>query len=148
MSYEEKNITISLVNSLLILGFYVVNMVQIYQQEVLDSVAIFTLWASVIILAIVTSIISSILTYIVLEIIRTIATQEEEQHFADERDKLIALKGTRNAYFIFSIGALLAMGSLIFNKNPMVMFSALTFCFFFADILGDISKIYLYRRGA
>ena len=53
MSYQEKNITVSLVSHLLILGYYVINVLQMLQGEGLVSNRLFSLSAIVIIAAII-----------------------------------------------------------------------------------------------
>lgn len=149
MSYQEKNITVSLVSTLLILGYYLANMFQMYQDGGLVAVRVFRLWAIVIVAGIIVNIVSSILTNIVLSIVHAIKTrmEEEERFIEDERDKLIGLKGMRVSYIAFSIGVLLAMLTFVFGQPPLVMFSLIIFFSLVAEIIGDISQIYRYRRG-
>jgi hypothetical protein len=149
MSYQEKNITVSLVSHLLILGYYVANVYQMLQAGGLVSTQLFSLWAIVIVAAIIINITASILTNIVLAIVYAIKTKSDksERFIEDERDKLIGLKGMKVSYIIFSVGVLLAMFSLVLGQPPLVMFSLIIFSGIVAEILGDISKIYLYRRG-
>jgi hypothetical protein len=149
MSYQEKNVTVSLVSTLLILGYYLANMFQMYQDGGLVAARVFRLWAIVIVAGIIVNIISSILTNIVLSIVHAIKTrtEEEERFIEDERDKLIGLKGMRVSYITFSIGVLLAMLTFVFGQPPLVMFSLIIFFSLVAEIIGDISQIYRYRRG-
>ena len=149
MSYQEKNTTVSFVSHLLILGYYLLNWFHMYQAGGLNADRVFRLWAIVIIAAIIVNIVSTILTNIVLSIVHAIKTQskEEERFIEDERDHLIDLKGTRVSYVSFSIGVLLAMLTFAFGQPPLVMFSLLIFAGIFAQITGDLSQIYLYRRG-
>ena len=149
MSYQEKNITVSLVSTLLILGYYLANVFQMYQDGGLVAVRVFRLWAIVIVAGIIVNIVSSILTNIVLSIVHAIKTrmEEEERFIEDERDKLIGLKGMRVSYIAFSIGVLLAMLTFVFGQPPLVMFSLIIFFSLVAEIIGDISQIYRYRRG-
>ncbi len=53
MSYRESNITVSCVSYLLVLGYYLVNWLRMYQEEGLNSSEIFLLWVIVIIATIV-----------------------------------------------------------------------------------------------
>ena len=149
MSYQEKNITVSLVSTLLILGYYLVNVFQMYQDGGLIADRVFRLWAIVIVAGIIVNIVSSILTNIALSIVHAIKTktEEEERFIEDERDKLIGLKGTRVSYITFSIGVLLAMLTFVFGQPALVMFSLIIFFSLVAEIVGDISQIYRYRRG-
>jgi hypothetical protein len=149
MSYQEKNITVSLITYILILGFYLVNLFQMYQEGGLVSTRLFNLWAIVIIAGILVNIISSILTNIVLSIVHAIrtGTGESERFIADERDKLIELKGVRASYISFSIGVLVAMLTFVFGQPPLVMFSLIIFFSLVGEIIGDMAQIYLYRKG-
>jgi hypothetical protein len=149
MSYQEKNITVSLVSQIMILGFYLANWFQMYREEGLNSAKVFVLWGVVIVAAIIVNIAGSILTNIVLSIVHAIKTKgnEEERFIEDERDKLIELKGIKVSYITFSIGVLLAMLTFVFGQPPLVMFSLLILFSFVAEIIGDISQIYRYRRG-
>lgn len=148
MSYQERNITVSLMSSILISGFYAVNVLRMNQTGGFNPTNVFSLWATIIVLSIITNIVSTILTQIVLTILHTIRTREEESFIEDERDQLIALKGTRNSYLVFSLGVLFAMLTLVLNMSPLVMFILLTFAGLAAQIIGDLSRLYFYRRGA
>ncbi|MBE0670341.1 MAG: hypothetical protein IH588_07120 [Anaerolineales bacterium] len=131
------------------MGFYLVNVFKMVQAGELVSNSLFKLWAVVIITTIAVNIFASILTNILLSILHAIRTRsnEEEQFIEDERDKLIGLKGTRSSYITFSIGVLLSMLTFVFGQPPLVMFSMIVFFSIVAEIVGDISQIYLYRRG-
>ncbi len=150
MSYQEKNTTVSLITYILILGFYLVNLFQMYLQEGGPvSTRLFSLWAIVILATIIVNIFASILTNIVLSIVHAIKTRtnESERFIADERDNLIELKGVKASYITFSIGVFLSMLTFVFGQPPLVMFSLIIFFSIAAEIIGDISQIYLYRRG-
>ena len=149
MSYQEKNITVSLVSYLLIMGYYLVNLFQMLQGGGLVSTKLFSLWALVISATIIVNIIASILTNIVLTIVEAIKAQkyDEPRFIADERDKLIELKGIRSSYVTFSIGVLVSVLAFAFGQPPLMMVSMIIFFAIAAEIIGDISQIYLYRRG-
>ena len=149
MSFQEKNIAVSLVNFVLILGFYLVRVFQLIQSESFNSTNVFRLWGLIIALAIVVTIILTILTHIGSGIIRAIKTKEEPdiEDIEDERDQLIDLRGTKVTYFVFSIGVFLSMLTFVFGQPPLVMFSSLIFFGLVAQIIGDISRLVLYRRG-
>ncbi|HEX2997648.1 MAG TPA: hypothetical protein VHP14_22685 [Anaerolineales bacterium] len=149
MSYQEKNITVSLVSGLLIGGYYLVSLLQMYQEGDLVSTRVFSLCAIVIVATIIVNIISSILTNIILSIVHAIKTRtnENERFIEDERDKLIELKGVQASYITFSIGVLLSVLAFAFGQPPLLMVSLIVLAGIVAEIIGDISQIYLYRRG-
>ena len=149
MSYRETNIFVSLTSNLIVLGYYLVNWLRMYQGDGLDSSKVFRLWAVVIVTTIVLNILGNILTNVVLSIIHAIKTQTDEQprFIEDERDKLIELKGMRVSYITFAIGVFLAMLTFVFGQPPLVMFSLIIFFSITAEIIGDIFQLYSYRKG-
>jgi voltage-gated potassium channel Kch len=150
MSFQEKNITVSLANFSLILGVYLLRVFQMIQGGSFTSTNVFRLWGIVIALAIIVTIFATILTHIVSAIIQAIKTGEENpkvEDLADERDKVIDLRGTKITYFVSSIGVFLSMLTFALGQPPLVMFTLLIFFGVLAQIIGDISRLYLYRRG-
>ena len=150
MSFQQKNITVSFVNFTLILVFYLVRLFQLIQGGNFNSTNVFRLWGIVIVLAVVVTVAATVLTHIVTTIIEVIRTGDEDpkiEDFEDERDKLIDLRGTRVTYFVSSIGSLLAMLTFVLGQPPLVMFSLLILSGVVAQVVGDISRLYLYRRG-
>jgi hypothetical protein len=114
-----------------------------------NSTNVFRLWGIVIVLAILVTIFATILTHIVSAIIQAIKTKKEPdiEDIADERDQLIDLRGTKVTYIASSIGVFLSMLTFAFGQPPLVMFTLLIFFGVVAQIIGDISRLYLYRRG-
>ncbi len=150
MSFQEKNVTVSLVNFTLILGFFLIRLFHMIQNETFNSTSLFRLWGIIIVLAVIVTIAATILTHIVSVIIQAIKTGEENpqvEDLEDERDKLIDLRGTKVTYFISSIGVFLAMLTFALGQPPLVMFTLLIFFGVVAQIIGDISRLVLYRRG-
>jgi hypothetical protein len=150
MSFQEKNITVSLVNFSLILGYFLIRLFQMIQGGSFTPANVFRLWGIIIALAIVVTIFATILTHIVSAIIHAIKTGEERpdtEDIEDERDQLIDLRGTKITYFVSSIGVLLSMLTFVFGQPPLVMFTLLILSGVVAQIIGDISRLYLYRRG-
>lgn len=150
MSFQQKNITVSLVNFVLILGFYLLRVVQLVQNENFTSTSVFWLWGIIIVLAIFVTIAATILTHIVsliIEVIRTGNENPDIEDFEDERDQLIDLRGTKLTYSVSSLGVFLAMLSFVLGQPPLVMFSLLIFFGVVAQIVGDITRLWLYQRG-
>ncbi len=149
MSYQEKNVTVSLAAHLFIAGYYLFNVNRMLQGGGLAAGELFSLWAVVIITAILVTIFGNILANIILSIVHAIRTggEEPERFIEDERDKLIDLKGSRVSYIIFSIGVLGAMLTFVFGQSPLVMFSLIILASITAEIAGNIAQIILYRRG-
>jgi len=150
MSFQQKNIAVSLASFTLILGFFLFRVVQMTLNDSFISTSVFWLWGITIGLGIVVTIIGTILTHIVSTIIEAIQTGNKDpkvEDFEDERDQLIDLKGTKVAYLVFSIGTFLSMLTFVFDQPPLVMFTLLISFGLVAQIVGDISRLVLYRRG-
>ncbi|MFO7583811.1 MAG: hypothetical protein R6W69_03695 [Anaerolineales bacterium] len=150
MSNRKNAITVSLISTLLILGYYLINIFLMYQKGGLNSEEVFRLWAIVVIASIVLNIAGNILTNIVLNIVHAIKTnsKEEVRLLEDERDRLIELKGARVSYIVSSIGVLLAMLSFVLGQPALVMFSLIIFFALIAEIIGDLSQFYFDQKGA
>ena len=150
MSYQEKNITVSLVTSSLIMAFFAIRIFQLVQSETFIATNVFRLWGIVIALTIIATIVATILTHIGSAIFQAIQSGGEEpkiEDLEDERDKLIDLRGTRVTYIAASIGVFLAMLTFVLGQPALGMFTLLIFFGILAQIIGDISRLVLYRRG-
>lgn len=147
MSYQEKNVIVSLVTTVLIAGFYGVNLLRMMQAGEPNPTEVYTLFGVVVVVSILANIASSILTNIVFAIIGYLRTQEEEEFFMDERDKLIELTGSRNGYYVFGLGVFIAMLTLILGMEPLVMFNLIVVSGFSAEVVNNLTQLYLYRRG-
>ena len=150
MSFQQRNVIVTLVNFSLILGFLVTRVLLLIAGGNFDSTQVFRLWGIVIVVAVFVTIFATILTHIVYAIIQAIRTGEQNpklEDFEDERDQLINLRGTRVTYLVSSIGAFLSMLTFVLGQPPLVMFTLLIFSGVVAQIVGDLSRLYLYRRG-
>ena len=132
------------------MGVYLIRMFQMIQGGSFNSNNLFRLWGIIIILAVVVTIFATILTQIVSAIIQAIKTGEEKptlDDIQDERDQVIDLRGTKITYLVSSIGVFLSMLTFVFGQPPLVMFALLIFFGVLAQIIGDVSRLALYRRG-
>ncbi len=149
MSYQEKNITVSLVSHLFILAYYLINLFPIIQSGEWIASKLYGLWAIVIGVNILVTIIGTIMTNILLTIVEAIRSQkyEDPRYITDERDHLIELKGIRVSYVTFSVGVLISVFAFIFGQPPLMMISLIFVFSILAEIIGDIAQIILYHRG-
>ena len=150
MSFQQRNVIVTLVNFSLILAFLVIRVVLMVAGGSFNPTQVFRLWGIVIVLAVFVTIFATTLTHIVYAIIQAIRTGEQNsklEDFEDERDQLINLRGTRITYLVSSIGAFLSMLTFVLGQPPLVMFTLLIFSGVVAQIVGDLSRLYLYRRG-
>ena len=147
MSYQEKRSIVSIISSLLIFGIYSMYVFRKYQEGGHVLANDLSFWATAFLILIPVSIAANIIMHIVFYIINTIATNECEPSITDERDKLIELKATRNSHWIFVFGFFLAMGSLVLNMPPAVMFIVIAVSGLVSSIVDDLSQLHYYRRG-
>jgi len=141
---------VSLVTFILILGLYLIRIFQLLQTDSFISTNVFRLWGIIVVLATVATIVLTILAHIGSAIFQVIKTGDQNpkiEDIQDERDKLIDLRGTQITYVASSLGVLVAMLTFVFGQPPLVMFSLLIFFGLLAQIIGDISRLLLYRRG-
>jgi len=150
MSYRKISISVSLVSTLLIMGYYLLNLIPMFQQGDLISERVFRLAAIVIIASIVLNIAGNILAHIVINIVHAIQTQSEKEvrMIEDERDKLIGLKGTQVSYIVFSLGVLASMLTFVFGQPGLVMFSLIIIFSLLAEIIGNLSQFYFDSQGS
>lgn len=150
MSFKEKNIVVSLLNFILILLFYCIRIFQMNQNETFNSENVFPLFGIVVFLAIAVTLLAIILTHLLPIVIKYIRTGEKQSRFddlEDERDKMIDLRGTQLTYTVSSLGSFIAMLAYVYGQSALVMFTLLIFFGVLAQIMGDISRLLLYRRG-
>jgi len=146
MTYQEKKSIVSLISAILIFGSYSLYMYPRFPGGGLESET-FRYWGTFVLILTLISIIAHIIISIIFNIVFRITTREKEPTFADELDKLIDLKANRNSFFVFIVGFLLAMGSLVIYQPSQVMFIILITSGFISDVTGSITKLYHYRRG-
>lgn len=147
MTYQEKKSIVSLVSAILIFVAYSAFKYTRYPEGGLESTEAFRYWGSFVLVLTLVSIIAHIVISIMFNIVFRITTGEKEPTFADELDKLIELKAHRNSFFVFVLGFLLAMGSLVVDQPIQTMFVILIGSGFISDVTGSVTKLYHYRKG-
>lgn len=147
MSYQEKRSLVSLAGTLLISALYGVFIYQRYPAGSPESGEVFKFWGSALLLFVPVQVVFKVILYVLLSVINTIATREEEPEITDEMDRLIELKSVRNFCYVFMIGFFLSMGVLVVELAPSLMFLILLITFVVCGAVLDVSTFYFYRRG-
>lgn len=147
MSYQEKQSVLSLINTLLIFGFYTLFVYNRYVAGSPEIINDFSFWGKAFLILIPFTIVIHIVMQILFAIFNNIVGNEEAPTKMDEMDKLIELKSIRISHWIFITGFFSAMGSMAFGMNPSMMFILLISFGFLAGVVSDIAKIYFYRKG-
>lgn len=147
MYHKEKQILVTLINTIVILASY---SLYVYYKYIIgnpDIINDFKFWGKAFLILIPITIVAQIIIHIIFTIVNKIITNEDLSTISDERDKLIELKAIRIAHWIFTAGFLMAMGSQAFGMQTYVMFFLLLFSGFAASIVSEIAKLYFYRKG-
>jgi uncharacterized membrane protein len=147
MSYQVKQNIVNILSGVLITAFYALIILQRHQEGRFNLKEDFDTWGVIFLIYIGVSIVARIIIQIVFHIINAIATREEKVPVTDERDKLISLKATRNSYYVFSSGFVLAVMSLAIGMPVYGIFIAFVATGLLAEITDNGSQIYYYRKG-
>lgn len=149
MSFQEKNIVVTLTNFSLILAFYLFRIFQMVQSNTFTDTNLFRLWGIIALLAVIGTIVATIFTHIVGGIVHKVKTNEDPhiEDIQDERDQMIELKGTKVAYTFSSCGVALAMLTFVFGQPALVMFALIIFFGVLAQVIADLWRLNLYRKG-
>jgi hypothetical protein len=147
MGQQEKQSIVSMIGSVLVIGFYSMYIYRNYLSADLDLLNDFQFWGKSFLYLIPIGIVVQIVIHIVFAIANRIITGEDMSDFSDERDKLIELKSIRISHWIFILGFMVAMGSLALGMKPYVMFIALISGGFLASLASEVAKIIYYRKG-
>ncbi len=147
MTYHERRALASLLSAVVMALVYSVYVLQRFPTGNPYSADVFRFWGLVFLIFIPVSIAVNIAIQIVVSMAHAMATREKDTPLSDERDRLIQLRATRNAIYVFMVGFLLAMGSLAIGMPPSVMFIVLIVSGVVTEIVGALSQLYFYRRG-
>jgi hypothetical protein len=148
MSAHERQAIVSMLTTLLLAVFFVGYLLPRYPAGNPYAPEVFHFWGLAFVVLVPVSIVANITVTIVFSMVYAMATREKASSFADERDKFIELSALRNALFVFITGFSLAMGSLAIGRPPSVMFIVLMGSGYGAGLVGNVSQLYLYRKGS
>ena len=147
MSYQERRSIVNLISAILITVLYSAYMIQRYPQGNPYSIEVFRFWGAFFLILIPVSIVARIIVYIIFAILNAIVTRQEELPITDERDKVIETKANLVSGYVFILGFILAVGSLVIDMPPAVMFTILLLSGLLSEVISDVSQFYYYRRG-
>jgi hypothetical protein len=148
MSAHERQAVVSLLTTLLVAAFFVGSVLPRYPAGNPYAPAVFHFWGLAFVVLVPVSIVANIAVSIVFSVVYAMATRQKASSFADERDKFIELRALRISLYVFTAGFSLAMGSLAIGMPPSVMFIVLMGAGYGSGLVGNISKLYLYRQGS
>ncbi|MCF8368295.1 MAG: hypothetical protein K9G76_04575 [Bacteroidales bacterium] len=147
MSYNEKENYINIFSGLIITAIFAWIVYQKHLTENMDLTSDFKTWGVLFLIFMGVSIVARIIIYIIFHIINAIATREQDIPISDERDKLIKLKGTRNAHYAFTSSFICAFILLAIGMPVYGMFIAFIVSGILSEIVDNGSQIYYQRKG-
>ena len=148
MVYHEKQNYVNIFSGILITAVFALIVYNKQMSGTIDLTGDYRLWGYLLLIFVGVSVIARIIIQIVFHIINVIVTREEDVPKKDERDRMIALKATRNAYYSLSF-VLLTMIVLLALGAPMnAVFIAFIIGGLITEIIENSSQIYYYRRSS
>ncbi len=148
MTYHEKRALTTMTSSVLITAAYSVYLFQRYLAGGAGNLNDPHFWGKAFLIFIAVSIVANILISMVFHIIYYLTEKEEGPQFSDERDKLIELKGSRIALWVFSFGVILSMVTQVLDLPLYVMFVTLVYSGLVSSVSDELTQFVLYRRGS
>lgn len=147
MYYQEKKSIINIISTLLIYGIYYWVVYQEYEAGTMTHTEELQFWGKTLLLIIPIAIAGKIVIHIVFTITNKLVTKEDYPKFEDERDKIIALTSTRNAFIVFGFGFLGALGVIAYGMPMRSMFTFMIVAGVLSDVCDNLSQLYFHRKG-
>ncbi|MBZ0269203.1 hypothetical protein K8I85_13700 [bacterium] len=134
LSFHEKSLWLMLLSLLGVFGFYFGAVVAPGSTNVeAEHVAAFV--SGLVILVLI-----QIAGHVVIAVV-------DRHHDTDERDRAIALKGTRNAAYVLSTGVFLTLCTALLTDGNFVFTHVLLASWVLAQLVEIGSQLVLHRRG-
>ena len=135
LSFQEKSLWLMLASLVAVFGFYF--------WAVLPSPAVDVMPNQMgpFIVAVVALVVVQVVGHIVIAI-------ADRRTATDERDRLIGLKGTRNAGYVLATGVFFALCTALATRGNFIFCHVLLGSWVAAQLVDIASQLYYYRRGA
>lgn len=152
MLYQEKKTIATLLSGVLVLAAYAIYVLQKLKSGDLGLETGLKGWASAMLVFIGVGVAATIVILIVFHIINAVVQEvrheeAEDPSVEDEMDKLIALKATRNSYFLVGAGFVASLVLLVLRQSPVVMLNVLFVSFNLGGLCDGFFQLYFYRKG-
>ena len=135
LSFREKSLWLMLFSLVGVFGFYFVTVLPPDSDDVMPhQVVVFAL-------AVVLLVVAQVVGHALI----AVAGRRTE---TDERDRLIELKGTRNAAYVLATGIFLALCAALLTRGNFVFTHVLLGFWVLAQLVEIGSQLVLHRRGA
>ncbi|WP_304235717.1 hypothetical protein [Jiulongibacter sediminis] len=150
---KERNIYVTVSSTILIFAGYLFKMNGYYQEGLLEGAEglQFTGKSILILIGVMAgaNIVFNILGTIGFTIKDSVQNKDCKpgQLIEDERDKIIELKGMQVSYAVFGAGLILSLIALTMGWAAPVVIIMIIGSLVLAEIIGNIKKLFHYRRG-
>jgi hypothetical protein len=141
MSFREKSAWISFVVILVAFGAYFVSI----SGDLTGTMSIAD--HALALTGLVALIIAITIVEAAAHIVVAVRSPAEAQSGRDEREKVIALKATRPAFYVLMSGVWLALGVVVVGGGVWALVQATLFAVWVAELTRFGTEIYYYRRG-
>jgi len=147
MSIQEKKAVFNIISSVLIIGGFLYYTFVMHAAENLPLQDDVQFWAKFMLTFMVVTIVLKIIIHIFFHIFLTMAHKDEDVEFEDEYDKRIEMKSDRNGNYFFMVGFVCSFIPVAMGEPVYWMFLIMLISGFTGGTLGDLWKLYYYRRG-
>ena len=147
MSLQEKKAIFNIITSLLIVGGFVYYTFGLHAAENLPLQDDVQFWAKFMLTFMVVTIVFKIAIHIIFHIFLAATHKDEEIDFEDEYDKRIEMQSDRNGNYFFIVGFICSFIPVAMGEPVYWMFIIMLISGMVGGTLGDVWKIYYYRRG-
>ncbi len=135
LSFQEKSLWVMFAGLTASFGFYFANVLPMHAIDVMpQQIVLFAV-------AVVALVITQIVGHAVIAI-------ADRRTVTDERDRLIALKGTRNAGYVLASGVFFALCAALLTPGNFIFTHLLLAFWVLAQLVEIGSQLLLQRRGA
>lgn len=135
LSFREKSLWLMLASLIAAFGFYFMTVLPAKTADVMPhQIFLFAL---------------AIALLVIMQVVghAVIAIADRRTH-TDERDRLIELKGTRNAAYVLATGVFLSLCAALVTRGNFAFTHVLLAFWVLAQLVQIGSQLYLQRRGA
>jgi len=142
MSFREKSAWITFILLLVVFGFYFASVADQLIRPLHPHPDFFVLFVVLFVVLLV----AIVLMEIVLHIIAAIRSPADANAPQDERERLIALRAKRPAFFVLMAGVFLSMAVVHLPVGRFTIVHAMLFVMWLGELTNYGAQIYFYRR--
>lgn len=134
LSFQEKSLWLLFVSLIGVFGYYFASVLPA-STSIVTKQQIF-LFATMVVILVAVQVAG-----------HTLIAIRDQHTETDERDRLIELKGTRNAAYVLGTGVFLALCTALFTEGNFAFTHLLLGFWVLAQLVEIGSQLYFYRRG-